>query len=68
MKRYILLIGNDYYPCGLDDFFGDFETEEEAISVGMKNTNKKYEWFEILDIVEKKVYGGGGWADLKGKC
>lgn len=42
MKRYLAFYGSIYYPRGgMDDFIGDFDTEEEAItSIELKHNSK----------------------------
>lgn len=47
MKRYLLFVGIDYYPCGgWGDFEGSFHTIEEA----REQINREWgEWYEIVD-------------------
>lgn len=51
MKRYLLFVGDRYYPVGgAADFFGDFETEEEA-------------WKVLETFASDRDYGSD-WANL----
>lgn len=57
-KRFLLFAGDSYYPCGLEDFIGAYDTADEAHELGEKITNKhggpyepgKLDWYEILDL------------------
>ena len=56
MKYFLLIAGDNYYPAGLEDWIGTFETYEEATSRVKKNNNRLrsfQEWI-ILDKTIKK--------------
>lgn len=64
MKRYILLIGDHYYPSRWDDFRGSYDSVEDALR-GV-NQFKQYgnrfdvstQWFQIIDGTTGKVVKG----------
>ena len=73
MKRYLAFFGDDHYPRGgMDDFIGDFDTEEEAqkaivdaLNEDKKGASKYYStlpkwsthWADVFDTVKReKVY------------
>jgi hypothetical protein len=54
MKRFLAFTGDCYYPDkGMRDFFGDFDSEEEAISEVKKHVGAKYshdpKWAVVYD-------------------
>lgn len=56
MKQYFAFYGDCYYPSGgMDDFIGDFDTEEEALQAIKKEYAKiiTYDsfWSQIWDTV-----------------
>lgn len=58
MNKYILLVGNVYYPSGWDDFKGYFESVEDAKNWVEDNENDEcYRWAEIIDF-DKIVLAG----------
>lgn len=67
MKRYFAFYGYKYYPgCGMEDFIGDYNTEEEALDeitkkINIENGNLdtedekwEYRWANIYDSKLKK--------------
>jgi hypothetical protein len=58
MKKFILLVGNVFYPCGWDDFKGYFDSIEEAKKWVEANENEdNFRWAEII-AVDKIVLKG----------
>ena len=54
MKRYMTFSGYRYYPGGgMDDFKGDFDTLDEAITFikGLANENC-HDWLHVWDTIE----------------
>ncbi|MBZ5616208.1 MAG: hypothetical protein LAO23_19545 [Acidobacteriia bacterium] len=48
MKRFLLFRGYTYYPAGgWDDFYGHYDTEEEA-QAAEKNA-RKCDWYQVID-------------------
>lgn len=64
MKRYLVFIGDCYYPDGgMDDFEGDFDTLEEAKDFITEKANKenfswKITWAHIWDTETKSQVWG----------
>lgn len=72
MKKYLLMAGNNYYPCsGTNDWIACFSTWEEANAAVTPTENhidkkrsieyyiindNKYDWFEIVDLSDW-IYG-----------
>ena len=59
-KRYILLVGSNYYPHGWDDFRGSFDSVEEAKTYAHSFESddilsQDYKWAEIIDKETLKV-------------
>jgi len=56
MKPYLLIAGDNYYPCsGTLDWVDCYETEEEAEEKWEEITSKTkymYDWYEIVDLRE----------------
>lgn len=61
MKKYLLIVGENYYPCsGTDDWIGCFETYEEALSQFKQDgeygfiwyNGKRYDWYDIINLEE----------------
>ncbi len=60
MKRYLLFIGHDYYPCGgWDDFVGDFDSAEQA-----KVSIEYGDWWHIIDTADQSRVGEGQCREL----
>lgn len=64
MKRYLAFYGNEYYPMGgMEDFVGDFDTEEDAKDaiIKAKKLNNRidegwaYDWAQIYDTEIKRI-------------
>ena len=65
MKRYLLFIGENYYPDnGWETFDDDFDTIEEAREKAFSYKNNKYgknkyggyeHWYQIVDTETKSV-------------
>lgn len=52
MKRFLLFVGEWYYPGpAFEQFLNSFETKEEAFTAG---NNSGEEWFQIVDMLERK--------------
>ena len=55
MKRYLVFFGSTYYPNkGMDDFIGDFDTNEEAVEAIKKASEEEdkefdYSWGLVYD-------------------
>ena len=48
MKRYLLFRGDQWYPLGgWDDFFGSYDTIEEAKAAGRACS---HDWWHIVDV------------------
>jgi len=58
MKRYLVFIGDHYYPGGgMDDFREDFGILEDALQLA-KTINTDYKWSHVFDIKKQiMVYG-----------
>ena len=55
MKRYLVFIGDVYYPFGgFDDFAGDYDGEAEAIDKAKTIKDDKYQWSHVYDTKERK--------------
>ena len=54
-KRYILLVGNHYYPNRWDDFAGTFDSVDEAKEAASHLENddsiysRDYMWAQVID-------------------
>ena len=63
MKRYLAFFGEQYYPLGgMDDFIGDFNTQEdavEAIESALTESKKN-----ALDFFTKHPKWCSHWADI----
>lgn len=47
-KRYLLISGLQYYPSrGTGDWYGTYDTEEEALKVAL---SLKTDWYDIIDL------------------
>ena len=61
MKRYILFIGDYYYPNRWGDFVGDFDTIEEARVKAYSEKDNEYhqngygQWYQIIDTETKTI-------------
>lgn len=52
MKRFLLFVGQAYYPHGgFNDFFGSFDTLEEAVQNAQEPSKYGYchDWAHIID-------------------
>lgn len=50
-KRYLVFAGYNYYPIGgWEDFYGAFETVEEAKDALLKEKSYYREWWHIVDL------------------
>ncbi len=61
MKRYVLLVGDAYYPSAWDDYAGQYDTLEDAIIVGNNRVqaNDYSRWFSVFDLeIEEEVANG----------
>jgi hypothetical protein len=55
MKRYFLFMGDTYYPSrGMGDFFGDFDSVDEAKEHTGKYSTRDFDWVIVYDSVERK--------------
>jgi hypothetical protein len=60
MKRYLLFIGDTYYPGGgWKDFIGSFETVSEAL-IELAEPRSKYDWFQIVDLTKEEIVQQAG--------
>lgn len=70
MKRYLAFAGSVYYPSGgMDDFCGDFDTQDEATSAAFSRAAEdsfgveaiwRFRWAHVWDSQErKKVWEDG---------
>ena len=58
LARYLLFIGNTYYPGrGLEDLYGCYNSEEAAVAAILDKTSEKYQeldglvaWSHIYDL------------------
>jgi hypothetical protein len=52
IKRFMLFMGDDYYPAGGgDDFTASFDTKEEAIQHAKQlGYPRKYDWAHVIDL------------------
>ena len=49
MKKYLLFVGEHYYPSGgFDDFFGSYDSIEFAIQIITDNF-KHIDWYHIVN-------------------
>lgn len=56
MNRYLLFAGADYYPSpGWEDYHGDFETLEEALTAGAAHLRMGEDWWHIVDTEMKQI-------------
>lgn len=62
MKRYLVLVGEGYYPAGWDDFVGSFDDIDAA---RFKIIGCNGDWYEIVDCEREEVCDSGGVDDLK---
>ena len=52
MKRFLLFGFDTYYPCGgMEDFFGDFDTLDEAKKFPPRHGRNNYQIFDTQDKV-----------------
>lgn len=51
-KRFLVMIGYDYYSCGADDIIGLCDSPEEAKELAFKNQNGDKEWYSIVDLTD----------------
>mgnify|MGYP003664632889 FL=1 len=51
-ERYILLVGNHYYPTGWDDYVGTFTTVEKAKD---RVYCQDYKWAQVVDKESMKL-------------
>ena len=69
MKRYILLIGDDYYPSRWDDFRGSYDSIDDALrgvrqfkgdsGSGFESEfDPSTQWYQIIDGTTGKVVKG----------
>lgn len=49
IKRYIVLAGSNYYPSGWDDFYGAYDTLEEAKSA-VERSIHFFDWANVIDL------------------
>jgi hypothetical protein len=55
MKRYLVFIGDDYYPRGgFNDFAGDYDVEADAIEKAKTIEDDKYQWAHVYDTKDRK--------------
>jgi len=65
LKRYVACNGSVYYPSGgMDDFFGDFDTQDEAVAAVTAHAEKenphdtedlwRYSWAHVWDSAERR--------------
>lgn len=59
MARYLLIVNDQYYPSfGDRDWYGTFESEEDAVAVGNKiRENDHSQSYEVIDLQH--------WLELK---
>lgn len=54
MKRYLVFIGDHYYPGGgFIDFDSDYDSEKDAIDKA-KSIDDEDQWAHVYDIEERK--------------
>jgi hypothetical protein len=61
MKRFLLFAGENYYPqAGWANFWGDFDTQDQAVEAGKKTTqgmsvtsDQHDAWFQVVDTQTK---------------
>jgi hypothetical protein len=58
MKRYMLLVGDLYYPAGFEDFAGMFDSVESARTEGRRRMNPG-QWFEVFDLKREATVESG---------
>lgn len=60
-KPFILFCGFTYYPApGWQGYIGDFETLEQACESGIENSQNEYDWWQVVDLDQKKIVAGEG--------
>lgn len=53
MKRFLVFAGDHYYPRGgVDDYFGDYDSEPEVIAIANCSA---HEWSQVFDSVTEIV-------------
>lgn len=62
MKRYILLVGDAYYPAAWDDFRGSFDSVDSAKK---RATKCDGDWYQIIDCETEKECEYGSVVDLR---
>lgn len=56
MKRYLLFMGDQYYPLGgWDDFKTSFDREENCYGFILEQTVRTYDWWQIVDSHTGKI-------------
>jgi hypothetical protein len=51
VKRFVAFSGADYYPSGgWGDFFGSFDTRDEAVAALAARTKFIGDWTQIVDL------------------
>ena len=59
--KYLLFVGDIYYPAaGFNDFYGEYDTFEEAEKIGESIPLKNgYKWYQIVknNKILKEVWG-----------
>ena len=53
--KYILLIGETYYPAGWRDFAGFFNTIQDAKKFAEPKVKEDYTWYQIIDKESGKL-------------
>lgn len=66
MSTHIVLVGDDYYPTGWDDFLGAYDSLSDArIAAHARVIDETLKWYEIVDtatwqLVERGRSNAGG--------
>lgn len=67
MKRYLLFVGDNYYPFGgARDLLGDFDTISKCVK-SIKTTDRRVDWWNILDTKTGQIYNNYNQCALHNK-
>jgi len=56
VKRFLLFLGDAYYPTGgMKDFWGDFDTFEDAMKHSTSPVVPAWDWVQIYDTEKREI-------------
>ena len=59
IERYLVFVGENFYPSAWSDYFGKSDSLKEAIDMGKREMSRKSDpcgcWYQVIDLQTMNV-------------